>query len=223
MFEQQLFISSLPVSLKSRHFKNKTFFISMSSFQFSNSLKNCWVTWRPTSRVSQRPSLGYPRWPCGCKCQRGTSSADWPTEGLTSPPRTSHRPHSRCRCRADQSPHTRRAHWLDRGPPPSPHRHVADVLPLNNVYSTVRLVLLALHPRPISGLRRTSAVLLDFDFEKTGPVAAGRERANQSALVLWQNRNSFLLHWDSELTPLTWGLSTDLSCSVCTAGSNLCV
>ena len=135
--------------------------ITASCVQFLNSLRNCWATWRLTSPVSRQPSPGYPPWPCGCRCPRGTSSAVWPAGGPKSWLRTSHRPRSRCRCPADQSPRTFPAHRLrlvaltsppcSRRPPPK-----------TTMYSTVRLVPLTLRQQLISGLKRASAAQLDF-------------------------------------------------------------
>lgn len=103
---------------------------SVLNFQFSNSSRNCWATWRLMSRVSLQPSPGYLLWPCGCKCPRGTSSVDWPAADPRSTLRTNHRPHSRCKCSADQSPLTFHSHWprpvpltsppCSRRPPPQP-------------------------------------------------------------------------------------------------------
>lgn len=113
----------------------------------------------------------------------------------------------------------------NRGQLHSPHRQCSRLPPPSaTMYSTVRLVLLPLHPQPISGLGRACAAGLYF--EKTGTVDVGWERMDESVLFLcgWLDTEVFLLHWESDRTPLSRTLNCGhLLWPVLTAGPNMCV
>lgn len=86
----------------------------------------------------------------------------------------------------------------------SPHRHVADVLPLNHHVQHSQVS----PPRsaPTTHLRTQKSIrcAAELWFEKTGTVDVGWEWMEESLLPVADFRQ---IHWDSDLTPVTWALS----------------